>query len=203
MTTPAESPRAALPLDEPEEFSFPSDPIPLVRPRPEPRSLAYNVAVQDMMTRRVVSVPPDSTLYRAALFMHRHHVTGLPAIRASRRLVGVVTETDVMRVLSQTAGLTLLAALFEGGKRAPEGPLESQLAPFRAVLRSARVDEAMTPDPVFIEPTATLEEATRALVEHRVNRLAAVEKGRVIGIFTRGDLVRAVFPAPHPEPGPR
>jgi len=193
IRTPAESPNATLPLDEADEHSYPA-----VRARrrplaPEPRPLLYNVPVRDVMTHEVVSVPKTATLYRAALLMHRHHVSGLPVVAQHSRLIGVITETDVMRLLNQNIGPSALGMLVlptSSGTLAQEG----LLGRYRHSLRRTRVGSAMTPDPVSIGPDATIEEASQALIEHRVNRLPVVEKGRLIGILSREDVVRAILP---------
>jgi CBS domain-containing protein len=162
---------------------------------PEPRPLLYNVPVRDVMTREVVTVPASATLYQAALLMHRHHVSGLPVVAARGRLVGVITETDVMRVLSEEIGQSALGVLVgpsTSGGRAQDG----LLGRYRHTLRRTRVRTAMTPDPVSIGPEATIEEASRALIEHKVNRLPIVERNRLVGILSREDVVRAIMPAP-------
>jgi CBS domain-containing protein len=195
LRTPAESPRATLPLDEADEQAYPALRARRRPPAPEPRPLLYNVPVRDVMTREVVTVPKSATLYQAALLMHRHHVSGLPVVAARGRLIGVITETDVMRILSQEIGQTALGVLVApagAGGRTQEG----LLGRYRHTLKRTRVAVAMTPDPVSIGPEATIEEASRALIEHKVNRLPIVDGDRLVGILSREDVVRAIMPAP-------
>lgn len=194
LRTPAESPRATLPLDEEDEQSFPSTQTRRRRPAPEPAPLLYNVPVRDVMTRDVVTVAKTATLFQAALLMHRHHVTGLPVVTARDRLIGVITETDVMRILSQEIGQTALGVLVSPPKlsRAQEGLLPR----YRHTLKHTLVGTAMTPDPVSIAPEASIEQASRALIEHKVNRLPVVEGDHLVGILSREDVVRAIMPAP-------
>jgi CBS domain-containing protein len=73
-------------------------------------------------------------------------------------------------------------------------PAEGLLVRYRHTLRRTRVGSAMTPDPVSIGPEATIEEASQALIEHKVNRLPVVDKGRLVGILSRTDIVRAIMP---------
>jgi CBS domain-containing protein len=199
MRTIAESRRAVLPLDEGEELSFPSDQTHLRPVKKLGGPVGYNLLVKDVMTATPLTTTPRETLLDAALKMHRGKVRGLPVVRAHGLLVGVITETDVLRVLSQEAGASPLGLLLGSG-----GPLEPDRLPgllrqSESILRRTKVAAVMTPDPVTIDPQATVEEATRRLAERRVTRLPVVEKGRVIGIFTREDVVRSVLVPPRPR----
>ena len=58
---------------------------------------ATNVRVEDFMTRRVVTITPDTTLLAAARLMLEHRVGGLPVVDASGRMIGVFSESDLLR----------------------------------------------------------------------------------------------------------
>jgi CBS domain-containing protein len=55
------------------------------------------VRVKDFMTRRVVTITPDTTLLAAAKLMLEHRVGGLPVLNASRRIIGIFSESDLLR----------------------------------------------------------------------------------------------------------
>ena len=59
---------------------------------------ASATTVQQAMSRRVVTVEAGATLAAAARLMHRNHVSGLPIVGAGRRLEGIVTRSDLLRV---------------------------------------------------------------------------------------------------------
>src|SRR5271154_3118344 len=59
--------------------------------------LRANVRVEDFMTRRVVTITPDTTLLAAARLMLEHRVGGLPVVDASGRMIGVFSESDLLR----------------------------------------------------------------------------------------------------------
>jgi CBS domain-containing protein len=56
-----------------------------------------NVRVEDFMTRRVVTITPDTTLLAAAKLMLEHRVGGLPVVDASGCMIGVFSESDLLR----------------------------------------------------------------------------------------------------------
>ena len=196
IRTPDESPQATLPLSSEEEQEFP--PGPPVPSTPPLRATVpvRTVLVQDAMTRTVFTTFPTSSLLDAATEMHHHHVTGLPVVSPQGGVVGVVTETDVMRVLGLGRATGALALILPAGAGRTDPAPARELDEIRGRLDSTRVSEAMTPGPVSIRSSQTLEDASRLLLAEKVNRLPVVDDGRLVGILTRHDVVRAVYLAP-------
>ncbi|MCI4368511.1 MAG: CBS domain-containing protein [Thermoplasmata archaeon] len=193
-----ESPRATMNLTETEELAFPTSRLYSGRRAVGRRPLAYNLCVRDVMTREVLTVSRSTPLLKAALMMQRRNVTGIPVVVGKDRLIGVVSETDVLRVLSPQAGTTPLGMLLTGIMLEPTVRQEGFLARCRTMLLKTQVGAAMTPDAVSIGPEATVEMASRTMVEERVRRLPVVENGRLIGILARDDIVRATLPGELP-----
>jgi CBS domain-containing protein len=133
--------------------------------------------VLDLMTTDVVTVTPDVSLKEAARAMTDIGVSGLPVLDAEGRLVGIITEADFLaREAGRSERRRLLDTLFS--------------EPFVAEAES--VGEAMTTDPVVIYPEASLTEAARVMVNHRVKRLPVVDAdGRLQGVISRADVVAA------------
>jgi len=118
------------------------------------------VKVADAMTREVVAVPPDASLKEAARLLVERRVSGLPVVDAGGRVVGVVSETDVV-------------ACEAGGSR-------------------VTVRDAMSAPAITIGPERPLVSAAELMVGESVDRLPVTEAdGRLVGIVTRADLVRA------------
>ena len=182
--TPAKARRSSTPRRRPP-----------ARPREPRRGLGfYGYSVRDVMTRQVIAVDPDASLATAAGLMSRHRVSGLPVVGRSRRIVGVLSQKDVTRRLHDAAGLRLPGGVFDlilaSGPDAREGLAEES----RRLLDRTKVRVAMTRRPITIGPDATLDEAVRALIANRINRLPVVEGGFVVGIVTRHDLLSGLTP---------
>jgi CBS domain-containing protein len=137
--------------------------------------------VRDLMTRDVVTVTPETTLKDAAALLVRHRISGLPVVDVDGGVVGVLSEADVL--------------VKEGGEPRREGMLTWLFEPdyaYRDKLAARTVGEAMTAPPLTIGPDAPVHRAATRMVEDEVNRLPVVdEAGRIVGIVTRADLVRA------------
>jgi len=74
------------------------------------------VQVKDFMTRRVVTITPDTTLLAAAKLMLEHRVGGLPVLDAAGRIIGVFSESDLLRKLFETVVARCMKEGIVGGE---------------------------------------------------------------------------------------
>lgn len=133
------------------------------------------------MSSPVVTVPPETSLKEVARLLGERGISGVPVCDVDGRVLGVVSEADIIRQeqgLAPEAG-SVLRRLLERAGAAGE-----QLAPRTA-------SEAMTAPAVVVSPITDVSRAARLMLEQGVNRLPVVERGEVVGIVTRADLVRA------------
>ena len=145
-----------------------------------------DVAVRDMMTaaNRVVAVSPTTTLKRVAELMVEHAISGLPVVDADHRVLGVVSEGDI--VTGESAGTGGEAMIARA--RALADPSASAIP--------GTAGEAMSAPAVTITPNESLMAAAHRIADRGVNRLPVVdEDGRLVGIVARADIVK-VFARP-------
>ncbi len=138
--------------------------------------------VKDVMTSDVVSVAPGASLKEVAQTLVQHRISGVPVVDAAGGVLGVVSEADLLvkeRGPRETFGGPL-GWLFENAAIDDLRKLEARVA-----------GEAMTSPPVTIEWNRPLATAAERMLEHGVNRLPVTRDGRLVGIVTRADLVRA------------
>jgi CBS domain-containing protein len=136
--------------------------------------------IEDVMTRDVAVVAPDTSLREVARILAERRISGVPVCEGTGRVVGVVSEGDI---LAKEEGLALDA-------RSPLAWLAGD-GRDRAKAAAVTAGEAMTAPPIVVEPRAQVSDAARTMVERGVNRLPVVDGGRLVGIVTRADLVRA------------
>lgn len=132
--------------------------------------------VDQVMTRDVLAVSPATSLKEAAPLFTASRISGLPVVDEGR-LVGVLSESDI--VAKETSGYE------EGAVSAQE---ERHLRRERA---AETVGEAMATDVVTTEPWESVWAAADRMIVHGVHRLPVVSRGRLVGIVTRTDLIRA------------
>ncbi len=140
--------------------------------------------VRDVMSRAVVSVRPDTPLKAAARMMVERGISGVPVVDDLGCVVGVLSEADfVIKQRGVEAIRHRPLARFIGDS--PEAELEY------AKVVAERVGTAMTSPAVVIEADAELRHAAAIMVDRGINRLPVVEDGRLVGIITRADIMRA------------
>jgi CBS domain-containing protein len=150
------------------------------------------------MTRPPITVREDDSLRTAAALMSRRGVSGLPVLSAAGRLAGVLSQKDVLRVLHDRGGLALPGGLFALLLDPEEAGRADLLPRNRALLSRTAVREAMSRPAITVEADRSIDEATRTMLEHHVNRLPVTRAGRLAGIVTRHDLLTGIGRAAAP-----
>lgn len=139
----------------------------------------------DVMTRDPMSVTPQTTIVEAAQLMLQHRISGLPVTDATGEVVGVVTEGDLLRRAetgTERHRSTWLRFLVGPGR----------LAEDYASTHARKVSEVMTRDVVVVAPSHELAVVVGLMEKHRIKRVPVVENGKLVGIVSRADLVRAL-----------
>jgi CBS domain-containing protein len=138
--------------------------------------------VQDLMTVNVVTVRSDAPLKGAAALLAEHRVSGLPVVDDDGRVLGVLSEADV--VLKET-GCEEWHGFFERLIAASPSRVDLKLA-------ARTVGEAMSAPAVTIGPRRPVTDAATKMIQEGVGRLPVTDDAeRLVGIITRADLVRA------------
>ena len=137
--------------------------------------------VERVMTRDVCVVTPETPLKDVAALLTGRHISGAPVCDADGAVLGVVSEADILR---KTEGLSPeIGGRMRWFFRRVDGELEK--------IAARTAGEAMTSPALTIRPTQQVSDAARLMIEHRINRLPVVAGGRLVGIVSRADLLRA------------
>ena len=139
----------------------------------------------DLMTRDIVTVGPETPLADAIRLMLEHRVSGLPVVDGTGQLVGLLTEGDLLhRAETGTDAVRLgwLQALLARGR----------MAEHYAHTHGRKVQDAMTRDVLTVGEASPLDDVVRIMETRHVRRVPVVEGGRLVGIVSRSDLVRAL-----------
>lgn len=140
---------------------------------------------RDVMTEAVVSIGPNATVKRAAGVMAGHRISGLPVVTREGEIIGIISESDLLhRVELGTAEPpTRLTAYFAD----PE-----EMARAYAKAHGAKVHEVMSRPVVSVDADAELIEVADTFDRYKIKRVPVVSGGKVAGMITRSDLVRAL-----------
>ena len=143
--------------------------------------------VADVMTPNPISVTPDTVLKDAIQLMADNHIGGLPVINADSDLVGILSESDLMW---QTTGVDVPAyIMLLDSVIYLKNPAQYNQELHKALGQSAK--DVMTDRVVTIAPDKSLRDAAHLMHDKKVRRLPVVDSQKqVVGILTRGDIVR-------------
>jgi CBS domain-containing protein len=147
----------------------------------------------DVMNRDVITGTVGMTVAKAAALMAQHHVSALPITDDDGKLIGILSEGDLMRPLGEKIHQTRerwLNLLAEGEKMAPE---------FIQYIRADQhtAGDLMTRNVITAPEDSTLARIADLFFERKLKRVPIARDGKVVGMVSRGDLIRAI--ANHPE----
>lgn len=137
-----------------------------------------------IMKTGVVSIREDGTIEEAVRLMLDNHISALPVLGDDARLVGLISEGDLLRRM-RDSGMQRRSwwlELFSG-----EGDAQDYIK-----ARSHRVADVMTRNPITADEDTPVGDISRTLETRRIKRVPVLRNGMVVGIVSRADLVRAL-----------
>jgi len=136
--------------------------------------------VADLMTRSVITVPPETPVLDARQEMLKRKLRHLPVIGPDRELLGIVTDRDIRLSLpSQATSLSVWELNY--------------------LLTKLTVEQVMTRTVITAGPERPAADAARLMLDQKIGALPVMDTGRLVGIVTETDLLRAFVRMAAPE----
>lgn len=144
--------------------------------------------VREIMTTNVITVKPEATVGDLADILAKNKISGVPVVDDQGRVLGMVSEADIILqdvdlhfpyYIQFLESVIYLQSIHKFEER------------FRKAFGS-KVTEVMSDEVVSVSPDATVREVATLMADRNVNRLPVTEDERLVGIVTRGDIVRAI-----------
>ena len=145
-----------------------------------------------IMTRDVVTAGPEDTVARVAALLTEHEISAVPVCDKDGKLLGMLSEGDLMQPFGQENALRRawwLGMLAEGTDLAPEF-LDS------VRLDRRRAKDLMKTDVITATERSSAAEIADLLNKHKIKRVPIVRDGKLVGIVSRADLIRAMSRSP-------
>ncbi|HLE54940.1 MAG TPA: CBS domain-containing protein [Thermoplasmata archaeon] len=151
--------------------------------------------VRDVMSKDPITLKPTASLREAAITLADESVGGCPVVDDSGKMIGMLSEVDILEALKTqnkelrmlmppeiTFGISFVEVIKE----------REALAAFKEV-ENRLVRDVMTKEVHAVSPEDALERPIRLMVQHKIHRIPVVERDRLVGIVTRGDVLRGFF----------
>ncbi|TFG50938.1 MAG: CBS domain-containing protein [Gemmatimonadales bacterium] len=126
--------------------------------------------VSEVMRTDVRTVEADASVGETVTLLADEHISGVPVLDRHGKLVGVVSNSDILEALAEHNDPEARESIFE----------------------STPVQDIMSTGPQVIGPQATVKEAAQRMLYLEVHRLFVEEEGRLLGVVSTTDLVRAL-----------
>ncbi|MBB5373556.1 CBS domain-containing protein [Acidocella aromatica] len=146
------------------------------------------VTAADIMNRNVVVVHPFDNVSKVAGVLAEHGISAAPVVDAEGKLLGMVSEQDLMRQLGakqESRRAWWLEMLAEGEDLAPD---------FVEYLKQEKrtAGDLMTHDVVSVTEDVAVADIVDLLAQHHIKRVPVLREGKVVGIVSRADIIRTV-----------
>ena len=147
---------------------------------------------RDVMTRDVTTIPVDTSIEKMIKLIKAKNYSGLPVVDGSGKAVGVVSQNDILRGLAYISSSGKLGKAFQTGKRKASLVLlkKGKGAALSKFLKTP-VQEVMTPSIEACGPETPVADVCQKMVARRIHRVIVIEGGKVAGLISATDLVRA------------
>jgi len=142
------------------------------------RSIPLHQEIAQIMTKDVVTITPETTLYEAARIMGEKHIGSLIVMKYETA-VGVITERDLLREVVEK-----------------EIALEKDWLAGGVTIKEEKVENCMSFPLITISLKSSIKEAAQMMIENKIRRVAVREHGKVVGIVTAADLIRCLPETP-------
>jgi CBS domain-containing protein len=147
--------------------------------------IARSMRAQDVMTRQVICVNPETSLLETAERMAAANISGIPVINSQDKVIGVISEKDFLKKMGAEPSGSFMGVISQCLKNKGCVALP---------IRGKTAADIMSSPAVTVSPGRPLSEISRLFAEKQINRVPVVDpEGKILGIVSRADMVKSFF----------
>lgn len=146
--------------------------------------------VKDIMTRELITVSPDTEIVQATKLLLENRINGIPVTDETGKLVGILCQSDLIaqqKKLPIPSFFTFLDGLIA---LTSMKQIEKQVQKIAAIT----VAQAMTPNPVTVQPETDIEKVAALMVDKNFHTIPVVDEGELVGIVGKEDILKTLIP---------
>ena len=147
------------------------------------------ITAKDIMTREVITISPETEIAQAAQLLLTNRINGVPVVNDAGELVGILCQSDLI-IQQKNIPIPSLFTLLDGFI-----PLTSSKKLDREVekIAATKVEDAMTANPVTVNPDTGIEEIAALMVEKSYHTLPVVDADKLVGIVGKEDVLKTLI----------
>jgi CBS domain-containing protein len=146
--------------------------------------------VKDIMTKELITVSPDTEIVQATKLLLENRINGIPVTDETGKLVGILCQSDLIaqqKKLPIPSFFTFLDGLIT---LTSMKQIEKQVQKIAAIT----VSQAMTPNPVTVQPETDIEKVAALMVDRNFHTIPVVDEGKLVGIVGKEDILKTLIP---------
>ena len=151
--------------------------------------------VRDVMTTQVFTLKPTNTVKEATVELAVDSISGVPVVDDKHRIVGIVSETDILNLLLkyQAKLSTDDPSLYMLLSPMDDDSQEEHVRAANKAVSETLVKDIMTVTLITTTPDAKIVDVVKVMIERGVNRIPVLEKGTLVGVISRADIIFAIY----------
>ena len=150
------------------------------------------ITAQEIMTSDVITLTPEDDIGRAAQVLLENGINGAPVLDAEGRVAGILCQSDLVAQQKRLPMPTVFTLLDGYVSLSSTKQIEKEVRKIAALT----VAEAMTPNPVTVQPDTRLETVAGLMVDSGFHTLPVVKEDRLVGIIGKEDVLRTLLAVP-------
>ena len=147
------------------------------------------ITAKDIMATDLITVTPDMEISKAAKILLDNRINGVPVVDDGGRLVGILCQSDLITQQKKLPIPTLFTFLDGLIRLTSMKQIEKQVSKIAALT----VSEAMTPEPVTVQPDTGIETVASLMVDNNFHTLPVVKDSELVGIIGKEDVLRTLL----------
>ncbi|MFH0949467.1 MAG: CBS domain-containing protein [Candidatus Aenigmatarchaeota archaeon] len=147
--------------------------------------------IKDVMSKEVVALQPDETLWNALKTFSNNDIGGCPIVNTKKSLVGIITQTDILEIIdahSRVLGSDMLPLILAAIKNDSYDGMKSSI---KKIL-NMKIRKFASMDVVTIEENSDIYNAAKLMSKHKINSLPVVKGRKLTGVVSKSDVIKAL-----------
>jgi CBS domain-containing protein len=152
--------------------------------------------VKDIMKKDVITLNPEDTLKEVVQKFSENKISGAPVVDSDNRVIGIISEADIFRTLKEDSREFRMVHLFPDAKMIglsfEEIPTDKRTEDILKDLGGIKASDIMIKGVKSVAPEDQIKVIIDIVASGVINRVPVVEDGKLVGIVSRGDLIKGI-----------